>query len=1180
MTRADRRARRIWMLLGWLCVSSLCPAAAARVPHALMAAMGAAAMPDRRIEASDVPHALPSADSDAVMAQSQLEVADLVGALEAITVDLWLPHTYTADLTATLIGPDGTPVVLVQACGGDGDDFGQGRAPDQRTTFDDAAPAAIWEAAPPFVGRFRPQEPLASFLGKGGAAVNGTWTLHLVDVYGWEDGGSLQAWSLTLRVIAPGETANQPPTITHPDTACTGEDTPLRFSPTLGGGITLADPDAGDAPVKLTVSATHGLLTLATSENLLLWDGGGVEGATLTALGTLTALNAALDGLRFTPEADYNGPALLTLVCDDLGHQGVGGALCVSSAVAITIEAHNDAPVAEADGELLAAGILRNSRVTVDAPGVLTNDRDVEGHPLLAHLEQGPAHGAFTLASDGAFSYIPDPEWIGDDHFTYRASDGELTSDAMTVWLRVRAPNCPPVNVTPPAQTIAEDLPLVLSTGAGTALQITDPDAGDGEMAVTLTATNGLLSLARSDGVFLSLGDGVDDVRLMCRGTLTALNAVLDGVIFTPTPNFAGPATLEMVTDDRGNTGLGGAQRDTDVLAIAVLPVNDPPCAQDDAWGGEAGVPLTIAAPGVLANDADADGDPLLALLARAPLHGNLLLLPDGAFSYTPHPGWSGTDSFTYRVSDGIVESDPVTVGLTIRSGLGAEVIIDNADRTGITLVGRWFPSTSAPGYWGTNYLYDDPAQKGGTRAHFAPTLPGGGWYTVALRWRASAVSLAAAVPLEITHAGGVESHSINQQLGGGAWVEVGDFAFPAGTGARVTLNTEGTTGYVIADAVRFTPVRRLRVVVPNGGERWAAGSAHLLRWTAAGLPGVARVDLLDGQGSVYRITDEVVLAAGSISWTVPAELAPGTTYRVRITSAVDAVLSDQSDVAFTVLPPPQPAEVILDNAAASGVTRAGAWYPSTTAPGFWGADYLYDNPAQKGMTSVRFTPTLPAAGTYAVFLRWRNSATNLAREVPVDLVSLDGQTTVRVNQQVGGGSWVLLGVYRFAAGAAGSVTLRTTGTSGYVIADAVRFTPAPLEVIVDNADATGVTRVGTWFASKTFPGYWGTDYLYDDLRQKGMTSIGFSPVLTVPGTYAVYLRWRDSASTLAASVPVDIDHQGGTETVRVNQQIGGGGWVWLGRFPFTAAGAPRVTLRTTGTSGYVIADAVRFVRE
>ena len=70
--------------------------------------------------------------------------------------------------------------------------------------------------------------------------------------------------------------------------------------------------------------------------------------------------------------------------------------------------------------------------------------------------------------------------------------------------------------------------------------------------------------------------------------------------------------------------------------------------------------------PGVLANDTDADGNPLTAVLDTNVTHGTLALNANGGFTYTPTTGYTGPDSFTYHANDGTANSNIVTVSLTV----------------------------------------------------------------------------------------------------------------------------------------------------------------------------------------------------------------------------------------------------------------------------------------------------------------------------------------------------------------------------------------------------------------------------------------------------------------------------------------------------------------------------------
>lgn len=96
-------------------------------------------------------------------------------------------------------------------------------------------------------------------------------------------------------------------------------------------------------------------------------------------------------------------------------------------------------------------------------------------------------------------------------------------------------------------------------------------------------------------------------------------------------------------------------------------PPNQPPTAAADSYAAAPGLVLDVAAPaGLLANDADPDGDPLQAERVAPPAHGVVFVAPDGAFSYQPYSGFTGSDGFSYRASDGSLRSEVTTVTLTV----------------------------------------------------------------------------------------------------------------------------------------------------------------------------------------------------------------------------------------------------------------------------------------------------------------------------------------------------------------------------------------------------------------------------------------------------------------------------------------------------------------------------------
>ena len=102
------------------------------------------------------------------------------------------------------------------------------------------------------------------------------------------------------------------------------------------------------------------------------------------------------------------------------------------------------------------------------------------------------------------------------------------------------------------------------------------------------------------------------------------------------------------------------------------------PTASGDGYFVPAGSSLvTDLLSGVLANDSDPDGDPLAAILVTAPAHGAVALDPDGWFVYSPTAGYLGTDSFSYRATDGAAQSGVVTVQLTVVTGVSVAWVSD-----------------------------------------------------------------------------------------------------------------------------------------------------------------------------------------------------------------------------------------------------------------------------------------------------------------------------------------------------------------------------------------------------------------------------------------------------------------------------------------------------------------------
>src|ERR687895_34214 len=187
---------------------------------------------------------------------------------------------------------------------------------------------------------------------------------------------------------------------------------------------------------------------------------------------------------------------------------------------------------------------------------------------------------------------------------------------------------------------------VLLGDGSGGFVRLPDLAVGGNAQAMTSGDFNrdGRVDLAvasqSASNVSLLLGDGTGDFAP------PASYLVGNGPRSITSADFNGDGLLDLAT---GNFDNGTVS----VLLNTSRAENAVPSAGGDAYDVKAGGTLEVAAPGVLANDRDADCDVLSAEPAGGPAHGTLDLRSDGSFSYTPEPGYRGPDAFSYRADDG-----------------------------------------------------------------------------------------------------------------------------------------------------------------------------------------------------------------------------------------------------------------------------------------------------------------------------------------------------------------------------------------------------------------------------------------------------------------------------------------------------------------------------------------------
>jgi hypothetical protein len=279
-----------------------------------------------------------------------------------------------------------------------------------------------------------------------------------------------------------------------------------------------------------------------------------------------------------------------------------------------------------------AFSVAENGSIFVAGPGVLANATNPSGNTLSAILLTSTTHGSLSLNADGSFSFTPNVNFAGTDHFTYEATDGTLLTNTVTVTITIE-----PIPIAPTAgddaYSLLENTELSIVV-PGLLLNDTNP-SGD---ALTVIVVNGPLQAAS----FAYNNDG--------------------SFTYKPSTNYSGTDSFSYYLDS------GGLVSNLATVTITVVQVPVAPTANDDSYTANENATLSVASPGVLANDADPNGLLLSAVLQTAPAHGTLVLSSDGSFVYTPTGNYSGTDSFTYLANDGKLNSGIATVTLTVRA--------------------------------------------------------------------------------------------------------------------------------------------------------------------------------------------------------------------------------------------------------------------------------------------------------------------------------------------------------------------------------------------------------------------------------------------------------------------------------------------------------------------------------
>jgi Calx-beta domain/Domain of unknown function DUF11/Bacterial Ig domain/Domain of unknown function (DUF4214) len=317
---------------------------------------------------------------------------------------------------------------------------------------------------------------------------------------------------------------------------------------------------------------------------------GGVSGFTVTATSSNTTLvpngNINIGGagqtrsLSINPAANEFGTTTISVTVS-----GTVGATPVSmtDTFVLTVSSVNDAPTFTPGSNQTVnedAGAQSVTWATNVSPGPAN-----ESGQTVAFNVTNNNNALFSvqpsISPTGTLTYTPASNASGTATVSVTLMDnggtangGQDTSGTVQFTITVNSVNDAPVNSVPGPQSTARNTDLAFSTANGNLISISDTDAGANQVKVTLAATNGKLTLSGTTGLTFtpasSNNDGVNDATLIFTGTITNINNALNGLVFSPTPGFDGAASIQITTDDQGNSGSGGAQTDTDTINITV----------------------------------------------------------------------------------------------------------------------------------------------------------------------------------------------------------------------------------------------------------------------------------------------------------------------------------------------------------------------------------------------------------------------------------------------------------------------------------------------------------------------------------------------------------------------------------------------------------------------------------
>jgi hypothetical protein len=379
--------------------------------------------------------------------------------------------------------------------------------------------------------------------------------------------------------------------------------------------VSTSDVDVGTNNLRVTLSVNGGALTLGSTSGIT-FSGGANNSASMTINGSATSVNNALLNLKYTGNPATTSD-VLTVLTSDLGSTGSGGAKTDQDTVNISIAAQNQAPVNTVPGAQTFTA--SNRIVTFDSTRrISVSDADAGNANL--RITVWVNNGVLKLGSVNGLTFLngttDNSRYILFDgnqtnvnaallNLRYTANAG-ATSDVLTIdtndlgntgpggskvdrdtiaLTQSGGVNQGPVNTVPGPQTYTTSN-RVVTFDASKRISVSDPDAGNANLRITLWVNTGTIKLGSTTGLSFLNGTADNSRYILFDGNLTNINAALLNLKYTA-PASTNSDVLNIDTNDLGNTGTGGSKTDRDSITMSLTgivanqaPVNTVPGAQ------------------------------------------------------------------------------------------------------------------------------------------------------------------------------------------------------------------------------------------------------------------------------------------------------------------------------------------------------------------------------------------------------------------------------------------------------------------------------------------------------------------------------------------------------------------------------------------------------------------------